>query len=102
MSEKKDALGNDIDLSGETIYGYAGNDHGVNSVWIGRARKETKYGVTLEVIQHRTGVYGDLKEEKEKCGWIGYTKKLAKIVNVKSVMLFPLHRNFLNNIKIES
>ena len=95
MEKKKDALGNDIDVGGGTIYGYAGNDHGMNSVWIGRAKKETNCGVTLEVIQHRSGVYGDLKETKEGGGW---THKVPKSVNVKSVMLFPIHLDFLGNI----
>jgi len=95
MEKKKDALGNDIDVGGETIYGYAGNYNGINRVWIGLAKKETNCGVTLEVIQHRSGAYGVLKEDKEGGGW---TQKVPKSVNVKSVMLFPIHIDFLRNL----
>lgn len=97
---KHDALGREIDYSGNTIYGYAGNDRGFNSIWIGIPVRETKTGVTINVLQRRHGMYGDAKvvkygEIKGKEPFT-YVVKHAKSVNVKSVMLFPIHHSFLD------
>ena len=89
--KKFDAMGCEIEIGG--LYGYANNQNGINNVWIGHAKKITKNGVTLDVIQHKTGAYGGLKIE-EDTKW----KKVPKTVNVKSIMIFPLpliYENFI-------
>jgi hypothetical protein len=80
---KYDALGNPIEIG--SLYGYANNQNGINSVWLGFAKNLTKNGVTLNVSLHKSGAYGSLRvmEDTE------YTK-IPKTVNVKSVMLFPV------------
>ena len=54
---KTDALGNEVIL-GET-YGVSVDSNGVTTITIGVAVKETKTGITLEVIQRRSGLYHD-------------------------------------------
>jgi len=76
---KQDALGNEI-LFDTQIYGYARNKNGINTVYTGRAVKETEHGVTLELLCRRIGVYDNLIDEN-----IITTK-----INVKSIMLFPI------------
>ncbi|MFW6120577.1 MAG: hypothetical protein ACOC80_06710 [Petrotogales bacterium] len=85
---KTDALGNEIVIG--NLYGYANNKSGINSVWIGRAKKITKNGVTLGIIQHKTGAYDRLEEAKDT-----RFRKVAKSVNVKSIMLFPVSEFYL-------
>ena len=80
---KFDALGNPIEIG--KLYGYANNQNGINSVWIGYAKNLTKMGVTLNVSLHKSGAYGSLRVVEDT----NYTK-VPKTVNVKSVMLFPV------------
>jgi len=87
---KNDALGNPIEIG--KLYGYAGNSQGINSVWIGYAKKLTKMGVTLNVSLHKSGAYGELRVMEDT----NYTK-VPKTVNVKSVMLFPVDGSLINN-----
>lgn len=80
---KQDALGNDIVFG--SMYGYARNQNGINTINIGRAIKETTHGITLKLVRKRVGGYEKVSDLD--------IDVITDIINVKSIMLFPVIRN---------
>lgn len=78
--EKTDALRNPIIIGNK--YGYSKNSSGYTHVVIGIAVRETKKGISLEVISTHNALYDDPLEDS--------TADSAKTTNVKSVCLFPV------------
>ena len=76
---KTDALGDEVIL-GKT-YGFSVDSSGITTITIGKAVKETKTGITLEVIRRHRGLYHYEPE----------SRPIAKAkVTAKAMKLFPI------------
>ena len=89
-----DALGNEIILGG--VYGFSVDYSGVTDVTIGKAVKETKTGVTIEIICRRRGLYNIRSWVTKKNG------NTKKKVTAKAMKLFPVSQEMLQIALIRS
>ena len=95
MSElnTNDALGNPIEF--EKGYGYSTDNSGITKVTFGVAKKFTPKGyVSLKTVYTERGLYSD-KPEKDIWGML----PRAKTVSVKSMKLFPVNLDDLNEVR---